>query len=119
MPEQGIRTGDVAGVGIVIGNESQVVNVAAGTPVLPSAGSEALRALDAFMRLLAEHGSEVRDADEVRESADAMKAEIRKKRPNKLLLVSVLQGIATSVSGVAVLAEAAARVYDAIAHLAG
>ena len=65
MPEQGISTGDVTGVGIVIGNESQVVNVAAGPLVLPSAASEALRALDAFTRLLAEHDSEVPDPDQV------------------------------------------------------
>ena len=48
-----------------------------------------------------------------------MKTEVGKKRPNKLLLFSVLEGIATRVAGVAVLAEAAARVYDAIAHLVG
>jgi hypothetical protein len=119
MAEQGISTGDVTGVGIVIGNESRVVNVAAGSPVLPPAASEALRALDAFTRLLSEHGSEVPDADQVRESADTLKAEIRKKRPNKLLLVSVLRGITASVSGVAALAEAAARIYDAVAHLVG
>ena len=119
MAEQGISTGDVTGVGIVIGNESQVVNVAAGTLVLPPAASEALRALEAFTRLLAEHDSEVPDPNQVRESADALKTEVRKKRPNKLLLFSVLEGIATRVAGIAALAEAAARVYDAIAHLVG
>ena len=118
MSEREITTGDVTGVGIVIGNESSVENVTVGTPVLPPAGQDVSRALDAFMKLLAEHESEVQGANDVRGSADAMNAEIRKKRPNKLLLVSLLEGITRSVSGVAVLAEAAARIYDAIAHLA-
>ena len=47
-----------------------------------------------------------------------MKAEVHRKRPNKLSLLSLVRGITGSVSGVAVLAEAAARISDAIAHLA-
>ena len=44
-----------------------------------------------------------------------MKAEVHQKRPNRLSLLSLLGGITGSVSGVAVLAEAAARISEAIA----
>jgi len=58
------------------------------------------------------------NADEVLEAAKAMKAEVHRKRPNKLSLLSLLGGITGSVSGVAVLAEAVARISAAIAHIA-
>jgi hypothetical protein len=115
MSRQEITTGDVTGVGIVIGGGSSVQNVTVG---IPPAWLDASRALDAFMKLLAEHESEVPNADEVLGAASAMKAEVHQKQPNKLSLLSLLGGITGSVSGVAVLAEAAARISDAIAHIA-
>lgn len=115
MSKREITTGDVTGVGIVIGDGSYVANVTAG---VPPAWLDASRALDAFMKLLAEHESEVPNADEVQGAANAMKAEVHRKRPNKLSLLSLVRGITGSVSGVAVLAEAAARISDAIAHIA-
>jgi hypothetical protein len=69
------------------------------------------------MKLLAEHEGEVPDADEVLGAANAMKTAVQQERPNKLSLRSLLAGITGSVSGVAVLAEAAARISDAIAHI--
>lgn len=115
MSRREITTKDVTGVGIVIGDGSYVKNVTAG---VPPAWLDASRALDALIKLLAEHEGEVPNADEILGAANAMKADVHRERPNRLFLLSLLGGITGSVSGVAVLAEAAARISDAIAHIA-
>lgn len=112
-PHSRIKTGDVQGVGIVIGDGSSV-NVGQS---LPLAQREVIETLDEFLDLLDSCTGSVPDALDVRQSAQAAKAEAEESSPRWGIVRGLLKGIAASVAGVASLTDAIRNVQDLIAHI--
>lgn len=108
-----INVGDVQGTGIVIGHGSSAsVNLQQ-----PAVQRDAAALLDEFIRLLANHESSVADAEDMRESAAAARAELAKPSPRWPIIRGLLRGIAAGVAGVSALAEAVNNIQTLVAHL--
>lgn len=106
-----IHVGDVQGTGIVIGHGSSAsVNQSA-------VGRDAAALLDEFIRLLANHESCVADAEDIRESVAAARAELTEPSPRWPIIRGLLRGIAAGVAGVSALAEAVNNIQILVAHL--
>jgi hypothetical protein len=109
----GIQTGDVNGLGIVIGHDSSVTIGQA----LPPAQREAVAMLEDFVRLLGSFEGSVPDASDIREAAEAARVEAGEPSPRWGAVRGLLRGIAASVAGVAALTDAIKNVQDLVAHL--
>lgn len=109
----GINVGNVQGAGIVIGHGSSAsINLNQS-----SVQGDAVAMLDEFIRLLQIHQSSVTDADDIRESAAATRAELAEPSPRLHIVRGLLRGIAASVAGVSALAEAINNIQVLIAHI--
>ena len=108
----GIRTGDVHGLGIVIGHDSSVT-----VGQLPPAQEKAVEMLEDFVRLLGLFEGAVPDASDIREAAEAAKVEAGEPSPRWGAVRGLLRGIAASVAGVAALTDAIKNVQDLVTHL--
>lgn len=109
-----IHTGDVSGSGIVIGHGSS----ASVGPAMPPAQQEAIELLGGFVRLLDSFEGAVPDESDVREAAEAAKAEAEEPSPRWGVVRGLLTGIAAAVAGVASLTDAIRNIQDLVAHLA-
>lgn len=108
-----IHTGDVRGRGIVIGHGSS----ASVGQALPPTQAQAIAMLDEFVRLLDSFESPVPDASDIREAAEAVKAEAEEPSPRWGIVRSLLKGIAASVAGVSALTDAIKNIQDLVAHI--
>ncbi len=66
---------------------------------------------------LEKHENEVEDPEAIRESADFLEEELAKERPKKSVVDSVLGGLTKQVGHVASLADAVARIQQAVAAM--
>jgi hypothetical protein len=78
---------------------------------------EALAVLDEFVRKLDLYGNSVRDIHRVRQDAITARAEITESVPKWERVRSLLGGVATSVAGVAALADLVNNALSIVAHL--
>lgn len=84
------------------------------------AGLAAVQAqLDKVLELLATKSHEIPDHEDVVQSAQSLKQELDKDKPNKLTLKSLLSGIADSVKSVTTVATAVEALRTAITALFG
>lgn len=109
----GIRTGDVRGSGIVIGHGSS----ASVGQTLPPAQHETIAMLEEFVRLLGSFENAVPDASDIREAAEAAKAETKRPSPRWGVVLGLLRGIAAGVAGVSALTDAIKNIQDLVVHI--
>jgi uncharacterized protein YhaN len=84
------------------------------------AALEAVRVqMDKVIELLAAKSHEIPDHEEVVQSAQSLKQELGKDKPNKLTMKSLLAGIADSVTSVASVATAVEALRTAMSALFG
>ena len=110
-----IHTGDISGSsGIVIGHGSS----ASVGPARPPAQQQTIDLLSGFVRLLDSFEGAVPDVSDVRDAAEAAKAEAEGPSPRWGVIRGLLKGIAAAVAGVASLTDAVRNIQDLVAHLA-
>lgn len=110
-PGSGISTGNVQGMGIVIGHGSSS-SIQAET----AEQREAIAKLEEFLRLLTSYESSVPDASDIRETVQAAKAEAGMPSPRWQVVRGLLRGIAAGVTGVSALSDAINNVLASVAH---
>jgi hypothetical protein len=108
----GISTGDIRGVGIVVGHGSS----ASVAPAQPQAQLELVAMLDKFLDLLERCEASISDASSVRESAIEVKSEIGKPSPKWGLVRVLLRGISASVASVDSLVETVNNIQVLVSH---
>lgn len=108
----GISTGDIQGVGIVVGHGS---SASVAWPQ-PQAQLELVTLLDKFLDELERYEGSISDASGVRESAIEVKSEIGKPSPKWGLVRGLLRGISASVKNVDSLLEAVKNIQALVSH---
>ena len=110
-----IRVGDIQNsTGIAIGHRTYV---AVNQP-RPSAQDEVSALLDDFIRSLGLYGDSLGDAQGVRQSAAAARAEVARPSPKWQAVRRMLTTIAAGVAGVAALTDAINNIQAFVAHIA-
>jgi hypothetical protein len=109
---RGISTGDIQGVGIVVGDGS---SASVGWPQ-PQAQPELATLLDEFLDLLKCYQGSIEDVSSVRDSAIAVKSEIAEPSPKWGVVRGLLRGITASVARVDALTEAINNIQILVAH---
>jgi hypothetical protein len=111
-----IRVGDIQNsIGIAIGNGT---HVAVNQPQ-SSVQDEVSALLDDFIRSLGLYGDSLGDAQGVRQSATAVRAEVARPSPKWQAVRRMLTTIAAGVAGVATLTDAINNIQALVAHIVG
>ncbi|HEY9392426.1 MAG TPA: hypothetical protein VIR27_21950 [Mycobacteriales bacterium] len=99
---------------VAAGDGARAVNttVAPASPQITELRTQ-LAELIAMMR----NSTELRDADELVDTAEQANQELARQRPNKHLLAGLFAGLASGVSTVATLAEAAGKIQQQVSAL--
>lgn len=111
--EHGISTGNVQGIGIVVGHHSS----ASVGPSLSATQQQLAMLLKEFTELLAHHAGDVPDAADVRESVQVAIRETEGPSPRWRFVRTLLKGIQASVAGASTLAAAITNMQTILDHL--
>ena len=93
---------------LAVGRHARATNVveAAGQTLTERGQAEVAGRLADLVRQLEEHASRLDNADELRETTEAVATELAKDRPNRITVTSLLDGLAKGVGSVASLTTA-------------
>jgi hypothetical protein len=113
--DQNITTGDIRdNVGVAIGSGA---HASVNSPS-SSARAELIAQLDEFIQALGSYNNTLSNSDAIRESAEAVRAEVKRPSPSWPVIRTLLKGVAVSVSSVAALTEAINNLETLITHIA-
>lgn len=110
----GITIGNVQGTGVVIGHGSS----ASAAPDQPSSAQhDAAGLFDSLIRQLEQYEDSVVDLADIRDLAEAARAEMLKPSPRRPVVRRLLEGVAARVAGVCALTEAINNIRVLVEHL--
>lgn len=113
-PGGGITIGNVQGTGVVIGHGSS----ASAAPDQPSSAQhDAAGLFDSLIRQLEQYEDSVVDLADIRDLAEAARAEMLKPSPRRPVVRRLLEGVAARVAGVCALTEAINNIRVLVEHL--
>jgi hypothetical protein len=114
-PNEGliITGGTINADQIAVGKYAQAIKTA--NEALTQKGMQEIQVrLDELVQALNNHSDALVNPDEVRDSTAVVAKELSKEKPNKLTLIAVLNGIASSVQSVTAIAVAVEALKNAI-----
>jgi Family of unknown function (DUF5955) len=108
--------GSITATNLAVGTNATITQTNSGQS---DAMREVQKQIANLLQALEQYGHEIANRDDVMQSAQTVKQELAKEKPNHLTLKSLLSGIADSVKSVASIATAVEGVKVAVAALFG